>query len=76
MCKCAWSSFWCVILDLGWGDHIDGQMWFCVYPGLRPYVLRGNTLIGNFAVQNLELVASPASLTGGRYSMFDIAIHD
>ena len=55
-------------------DVRGGQMWVCVYPGLRPYVLRGNTLIGNFAFWYLELVVSPASLIGGRNSTFDIAI--
>ena len=42
--------------------------------GLTSY--RGNTLIGNLALQYLELVVSPASLIGGRYSMLDIEIQE
>ena len=38
-----------------------------------PYVLNGNTLIGNFALQYLELVVSKAFLVGGKYWLFDIA---
>ena len=39
-----------------------------------PCVLGGKTLIGNFALQCLELMVSTAYLVGGRYSVFDNSV--